>query len=363
MKKIFIIAEAGVNHNGDFSLAKELVDIAVKSGADAIKFQTFDAKMVMTRTAVKAKYQLNSTKDSNTQYEMVKKLELPLEWHYNLLERCKAKNIKFLSTPFDKNSLDFLADEILLDVLKIPSGEMTNGPFILEFAQKKRNIILSTGMSTISDIKKALSIIAFGFIHDNASKVEPSEAAFLKAFNSAKGQNLLKERVTLLHCTTQYPAPINEVNLNAISEMRNFFDLDIGYSDHTNGILIPIAAAALGATIIEKHFTIDKNMTGPDHKASLDPEELGNMVKSIRLVEKSMGDGKKKPAPSEINNMPVARRSLVALKKINLNEVFTTDNLGIKRPGTGLSPMLYWSYLGQKSKNIYIADELIKNEE
>jgi sialic acid synthase SpsE len=288
---------------------------------------------------------------------------LPFKWHYDLLDYCKTKNIKFLSTAFDKYSLDFLADEILLDILKIPSGEITNGPFLLECALKKRNIILSTGMSTIADIEKALSIIAFGFIHNNKSRIEPSEEVFLKAYNSSKGKNLLKERVTLLHCTTQYPAPISEVNLNAIGEMRNFFNLDIGYSDHTNGILIPIAAVALGASIIEKHFTIDKDMIGPDHKASLEPEELKDMVKSIRLIEKSMGDGKKNPVPSEMENMDVARRSIVALKEINSGEMFTSDNLGIKRPGSGVSPMSYWKYLGKKSRNRYMVDELIKNEE
>ena len=363
MKKVFVIAEAGVNHNGDFILAKELIDIAASSGADAIKFQTFVTKMVMTRSAAKAKYQLNTTKDSQTQFDMVKKLELPFEWHYDLLDYCKTKKIKFLSTAFDQYSLDFLADEILLDILKIPSGEITNGPFLLECALKKRNIILSTGMSTIADIEKALSIIAFGFIHDNKSRIEPSEEVFLKAYNSSKGKSLLKERVTLLHCTTQYPAPISEVNLNAIVEMRNFFNLDIGYSDHTNGILIPIAAVALGASIIEKHFTIDKDMIGPDHKASLEPEELKDMVKSIRLIEKSMGDGKKNPVPSEMVNMDAARRSIVALKEINSGEKFTSDNLGIKRPGSGVSPMLYWKYLGKKSRNRYMVDELIKNEE
>jgi N-acetylneuraminate synthase len=256
-----------------------------------------------------------------------------------------------------------LADEVLLDVIKIPSGEITNGLFLLECAQKKRNIILSTGMSTIADIHEALSIIAFGFMCDNKSRIEPSEEAFLKAYNSPKGKKLLKERVTLLHCTTQYPAPVSEVNLNAISEMRNIFNLDIGYSDHTNGILIPVAAVALGASIIEKHFTIDNNMIGPDHKASLEPEKLKDMVKSIRLIEKSMGDGKKIPVPSEIENMAVARRSIVALKEINSGEIFTSDNLGIKRPGSGVSPMLYWKYLGKKSRNRYTTDELINNEE
>jgi len=363
MKKVFVIAEAGVNHNGDFTLAKELIDVAALSGADAIKFQTFDTKMVMTRSAVKAKYQLNTAKDSQSQFDMVKKLELPFKWHYDLLDHCKAQNIKFLSTAFDISSLDFLVDEILLDILKIPSGEITNGSFLLACARKNRNIILSTGMSNIADIEAALSIIAFGFMHDKKSIIEPSQESFLKAFNSTEGRSLLKERVTLLHCTTQYPAPISEVNLNAITEMRSFFNLDIGYSDHTNGILIPVAAVALGASIIEKHFTLDKTMSGPDHQASLEPNELKDMVKSIRLVEQSMGDGKKIPAPSEIENMVVARRSLVALNEINKGEIFTSDNLGIKRPGSGLSPMLYWKYLGKKSQNTYMADELIKNEE
>jgi N-acetylneuraminate synthase len=362
MKKIFIIAEAGVNHNGKFNIARELIDVAAISGADAIKFQTFDTKMVMTHSAVKANYQKKTTKDLESQFDMVKKLELPFEWHYELLDHCKRKNIMFLSTAFDKSSLDFLSDKILLDIIKIPSGEITNGPFLLDCARKNVNIILSTGMSNIPDIETALSIIAFGFMHNENSKIEPSEEEFLKAFNSQEGKNLLKERLTLLHCTSQYPAPINEVNLSAISEMRSFFNLDIGYSDHTNGIEVPIAAAALGASVIEKHFTLDRNMSGPDHKASLEPNELIDMVKSIRLVEKSTGNGKKIPAPSEIENLVIARRSLVALKEIKKGEIFTSDNLGVKRPGSGLSPMLYWQYLGKRSQNTYLADALIKNE-
>ena len=336
-KSTIIIAEAGVNHNGDFTLAKELIDVAALSGADAIKFQTFDTKMVMTRSAVKAKYQLNTAKDSQSQFDMVKKLELPFKWHYDLLDHCKAQNIKFLSTPFDKYSLDFLADEILLDILKIPSGEITNGPFLLECALKKGNIILSTGMSYLGEVEKAISWI-------------------YEIWNTM----VQKPQLSVLHCVSSYPARIEDVNLRAIKAMEMAFRFPVGYSDHTIGAEIALAAVAMGAKVIEKHFTLDREMEGPDHKASLEPEELEAMITAIRNVELAMGDGIKKPTKSEKPNIEVARKSIVAARPIHTGELFCTENLSCKRPATGLSPMLWDKIVGIAAKKDYVKDEPIE---
>jgi|APSaa5957512535_1039671.scaffolds.fasta_scaffold01821_9 N-acetylneuraminate synthase len=362
MSSVFIIAEAGVNHNGDYGLAFELVDSAVSAGADAIKFQTFISEDVVTKSANKAVYQESTTSSSETQFDMIKKLELPYEWHFDLLRYCNKKGIKFLSTAFDKKSLDFLVDEIKIDVIKIPSGEITNAPFLLECAKKGKNLIVSTGMADMHEIEQALGIIAFGLLNNLNLKDKYSMSDFEQAYHSLEGKKILQTNVTLLHCTTEYPAPIEDINLNAMASMRNTFGVDIGYSDHSKGITVPIVATALGATIIEKHFTIDKNLLGPDHKASLDPKELENMINEIRLVEKMMGNGLKIPMLSEINNKNVARRSLVATKKIIKGEIFTVDNLTAKRPGDGISPMLYWEYLGKKSNNNYQPDDLISSD-
>ena len=359
MNSVFVIAEAGVNHNGNYDLAFELVDVAVSAGADAIKFQTFLSEEVVTMKAKKAIYQKSTTSSSETQFDMIKKLELPYEWHFDLLEYCQKKEIKFLSTAFDKKSLDFLVDSLKIDVLKIPSGEITNAPFLLECAKKGCDLIISTGMADMSEIKKALGIIAFGLLDSSSSTKQYSVLDFQRAYNSSAGKNILQKKVTLLHCTTEYPAPIEDLNLKAMLSMYEEFGVDIGYSDHSKGITVPIVATALGATIIEKHFTINRSLPGPDHKASLEPKELEDMIKKIRLVEKMMGNGLKKSMPSEIKNKNIARRSLVAAKKIIKGEVFTSDNLTVKRPGTGISPMLYWEYLGNKSNNNYQADDLI----
>lgn len=358
--KSFIIAEAGVNHNGRRDLAFKLVDIAVAAGADAVKFQTFKAEKLVTKRAKKADYQQQITGGDESQYEMLKMLELNNELHRDLMNYCQENKIHFLSTAFDEESLWFLANELDLQTLKIPSGEITNGPLLLEHARLKRDIILSTGMATLKEIEEALGVIAFGLLHGPDRNERPSKVAFSEAFSSDTGKQVLKEKVTLMHCTSEYPAPVDEVNLNAIGEMRSMFGLNVGYSDHTQGIAVPTAVAALGVKIIEKHFTLDRDLPGPDHKASLDPDELKDMVKAVRTVEAAMGDGKKIPSMSELKNRDIARKSLVASSLINIGESLTSNNMTIKRPGTGISPMQYWDMLGAVAKKRYLKDEVIR---
>jgi len=347
-QSILIIAEAGVNHNGDTDLAMELVDVAADAGADAVKFQTFDAQALVTATAEKALYQQRTTDRAESQQQMLAKLQLDNETHHRLKRKAEDRGLRFMSTAFDSPSLAFLVDELNLPVLKIPSGEITNGPLLLEYAQADRDIVLSTGLSTISEVKAALSILAFGFMGlDN-----PCSESFGNAFASTEGQKKLLERVVLLHCTSQYPAPIESANLRAMASMRDVFGLRIGYSDHTPGIEVAIGAAALGARVIEKHFTLDKT--------SLEPHELEQMISSVRLVEQAVGDGNKVPHASEMENRPVARKSLVAAKRIERGEVFSTVNIAVKRPGSGLSPIGYWDILGSTSKKSIDVDEFIE---
>lgn len=354
---ILIIAEAGVNHNGDLRLAKKLIDVAAESGADIVKFQTFKAEKVVSKSASQAAYQSKNTKSSETQLKMLKRLELKYEDHFELLKYCKQKNIEFLSTAFDEESLNFLHNELKLNLLKIPSGEITNAPLLLAHAKTRSNIILSTGMATLSEIEDALGVLAFGYL--NTSK-EPSRERFRESYFSDQGKALLREKVTILHCTTEYPAPIEDINLTAMQTLEDAFKLKVGYSDHSEGIVIPIGATAMGAKIIEKHFTLDREMKGPDHKASLEPDELFRMIDAIRKIELSLGDGIKGPRPSELKNKPIARKSLVAAKAIQSGEVLSEENITIKRPGSGLSPYDYWDMLGKKSENDYEKDELIK---
>ena len=357
MSAVFIIAEAGVNHNGSLELAKQLVDVAVQAGADAVKFQTFKADKVVSRFASKAEYQTRNTGTTESQLEMVKKLELAEEQHMVLAEHCWKRGIEFMSTPFDLDSVDFLANVVNVSRLKIPSGEITNGLILLKIARTGKPIILSTGMSTLDEVETALGVLAFGFRN---SQEKPSMEAFKEAYSSNEGQSFLKDKVSLLHCTTEYPAPFDEVNLKAMDTLRDKFALPVGYSDHTIGIAVPIAAVARGAVIIEKHFTLDRNLPGPDHKSSLEPNELKQMVNSIRQVELALGNGIKQPTTSELKNMAVARKSLVAIKEIKKGEMFTETNLGAKRPGTGLSPFEYWDLLGKKADKEYIVDEVIE---
>lgn len=355
--KSLIIAEAGVNHNGSIEMAKELIDVAAQAGANVVKFQTFKAEKIISRYAPKAEYQKKTTTENESQLEMIKKLELDENAHRILIAHCQSRRIEFLSTPFDFGSIDLLAHRLDLPRLKIPSGEITNGPYLLQIARTGKPVILSTGMSTLGEIETALGVLAFGYLNIND---QPSLKKIQNAYCSDAGQDILSKRVVLLHCTTEYPAPFDEVNLRAMVTMQVAFGLPVGLSDHTPGIAVPIAAVALGAAVIEKHFTIDKNLLGPDHKASLEPDELKAMVTAIRQVETALGNGRKVPSPSELRNRDIARKSLVASKPICIGDVFSQENIMPKRPGTGISPMHYWNLLERISDKDYSEDELIK---
>lgn len=332
MKKVFIIAEAGVNHNGSSDIAKELIDAAVKAGADAVKFQTFKAANLVSKTAQKADYQKQTTDVEESQFEMIQKLELDVDTHKELISYCKHKNILFLSTPFDHESIELL-HKLGLEVFKIPSGEITNLPYLRHIGSLNKRVILSTGMANLGEIEAAINVIM--------------EA----------GSN--RKNITILHANTEYPTPMEDVNLKAMVTIGNAFNTNYGYSDHTLGIEVPIAAVALGASIIEKHFTLDKNMPGPDHRASLEPHELISMIQAIRNIEQALGSTVKKPSPSEAKNKSIARKSLVAKTSIKEGEFFTEENLTIKRPGTGISPMRWDEVIGTKAVNNYQEDDLI----
>ena len=332
-KKTFIIAEAGVNHNGSLELAKKMIDAAVEAGADAVKFQTFKAEKVVSKHAQKAEYQKKTTAADESQLEMVKKLELDAAVHRKLIDYCKKENIRFLSTPFDLESIDLL-NELGLDIFKIPSGEITNLPYLRKIGALKKEIILSTGMADLGEIEDALDVLT--------------------------GAGTKLKDISVLHCNTEYPTPFEDVNLKAMLTIKAAFPgIQVGYSDHTEGIEVPIAAVAMGATIIEKHFTLDKNLPGPDHKASLEPDELTAMVRAIRNIEIALGNGIKKPSSSESKNMVIARKSIVAAQAIATGEKFTNNNLTAKRPGAGLSPMLWDKVIGQVAQKDYEKDELI----
>ncbi len=331
--KTLIIAEAGVNHNGDISLARQLIDVAADAGADFVKFQTFTADKLVTKNAKKAEYQNQTTDDIESQYTMLKKLELNRDTHEALIKHCKSREIQFLSTAFDTESVDLLL-ELGLDRFKIPSGEITNLPYLRHIGQYKKPVILSTGMANQDEIEAAL--------------------------NTLEQEGTSRSRITVLHCNTEYPTPMIDVNLRAMLSIRDTFGVKVGYSDHTIGIEVAIAAVALGATVIEKHFTLDRNLSGPDHHASLGPEELKEMVVAIRNIEKAMGDGIKRPSSSEAKNIPIARKSLVAAKAIRQGDIFCTTNLTAKRPGTGLSPMRWDEVLGCKAPRDFKTDELIE---
>ncbi len=354
---VYIIAEAGVNHNGSLDTALQLVDAAADAGADAVKFQTFSADLLVRRNAPKAEYQKQTTGTDESQYEMLRRLELPRAAHETLLERCSARGIDFLSTPFDEESLDFLTDGLGLKTIKLGSGEVTNGPLLLRTARKGVDVILSTGMSTLGEVETALACLSFGYVAPNES---PSLDAFLSAFVSQEGQDALRKRVTLLHCTTEYPAPFSEVNLRSMRTLRDAFNLPVGYSDHTEGIAVSIAAAALGASVIEKHFTLDRSLPGPDHKASLEPDQLAELVRSVRRTEAALGSGVKTPSPSELENRKIVRKSLTAKCAIIQGERLSPENVTCKRPGSGVSPFSFWSLLGRTAIREYAEDEALE---
>lgn len=329
---IFIIAEAGVNHNGSLKTAKALIDVAAHSGADAVKFQTFKADKLVSKTAQKAAYQQQTTDADESQYAMIKKLELTEEMHHELIRYCDEKGILFLSTPFDHDSINLL-NTLGMKIFKIPSGEITNLPYLRHIGSLKKEVILSTGMATIDEIDAALRVL------------------------SSAGTS--KEHITVLHATTEYPCPLDEVNLRAMQTIHDTFSIQVGYSDHTRGIEVPIAAAAMGASVIEKHFTLDREMEGPDHKASLEPDELIAMVRSIRNIEKTLGDGIKQPTPSERKNISVARKSIVASRPIVQGEILSEENITVKRPAGGINPMHWDNIIGTIASKNYDKDEAI----
>ncbi len=355
--RTLIIAEAGVNHNGEEKLAFELVDAAKKAGADIVKFQTFKANKLVTEDAKQCNYQVKNTGKKESQLKMLSRLELSYEAHHRILSYCNEIDIEFLSTAFDLDSLNFLVNDLGLKRLKIPSGDITNAPLVLEHARTGCDLIVSTGMATLAEIETVLGVIAFGYIHSN--ECAPNKDAFQAAYYSEKGQSVLKDKVTILHCTTEYPAPLVDINLKAMDTLLNAFNLSVGYSDHSQGITIPIAAVARGAEVIEKHFTLDNEMEGPDHKASLEPDELKSMVSAIRGIELALGDGIKGPRASEIKNKAIARKSLVAAKTIGVGEILSAENIEIKRPGDGINPICYWELLNKLSTRSYEVGELI----
>ena len=327
-----IIAEAGVNHNGSLETAKNLINVAVDAGADFVKFQTFKADSIVTKKADKAGYQKKFTKKNESHFEMIKRLELDKPAHEELISYCAQKNIQFLSTAFDHDSIELLT-ELNIPVFKIPSGEITNLPYLRHLGRMGKPIIMSTGMATLVEVKATMDVLI--------------------------DAGLEKNDLTILHCNTEYPTPMNDVNLRAMLTIRDELNVKVGYSDHTLGIEIPIAAVALGATVIEKHFTLDRNLPGPDHSASLEPDELKKMVQAIRNIEVALGDGIKKPSASESKNIPIARKSIVAARTIKKGEVFTSENLVVKRPGNGVSPMEWDNVMGKIAKVDYKMDDLI----
>ncbi len=356
MTKTFIIAEAGVNHNGSLDLAFQLVDAAVESGVDAVKFQTYKTENLVTKNAMQAQYQEKNIGKVSSQFEMLKNLELSYENFKKLKRYCDENNIRFLSTPFDLDSVDFLIKELGINLIKIPSGEITNAPYLYKIASSGVDMIMSTGMATTMEIHHSLAFLAFGL----ANNIDLSFNKVTDFYETDEAKELLKEKVRILHCTTEYPTPFEEINLNAMESIKEEFQLDVGLSDHSKGILVPVAAVAKGATIIEKHFTLDKSMVGPDHKASLNPNELMEMVRSIRIIEKALGEKIKGPTQSEIKNKPIARKSIVAARLIKKGEVFSIENLAIKRPGTGVEPYYYWDYIGKIAEKDYEEDEVIQ---
>lgn len=348
--RTYIIAEAGVNHNGSLDLARELIDVAAAAAVDAVKFQTFRAEALVTPAAPKAAYQSAATGSDESQFAMLKALELSMEDHRVLVEHCQHRGVQFLSTPFDSESLRLLVDEFRMPRIKIPSGEITNGPLLLQAALTGLPIILSTGMSTLSEVEAALGVIALGY---TVPEAEPGLNAFAAAYGSEAGQAALMDRVTLLHCTSEYPTPPEAVQLRVMDTLRSAFGIAVGYSDHTRGITVPVAAVARGAVLIEKHFTLDRTLPGPDHRASLEPDELAEMVRAIREVELALGGAIKAPTAGEVEVRGVARRSLVAARMIEEGEFFSEDDIIARRPGGGISPMEYWSYLGQRASRRY----------
>jgi N-acetylneuraminate synthase len=354
---VTVIAEAGVNHNGRLDLALALVDAAAASRADVVKFQTFSAERVVSNSAGMAEYQKRNVGRSEPQLDMLKRLEIGPREHEILIERCRDRGIAFLSSPFDIQSLHFLIERLQCPTIKIPSGEITNGPLLFEIGRAGRRAILSTGMAEPAEIATALDVLAWGYL----GRAAPDRIEAVKGARTLPAASeLLQDRVALLQCTTEYPASFDTINLRAIGTLRAMFGLPVGLSDHSEGIVVPIAAAALGAVIIEKHLTLDRSLVGPDHKASIEPDELGHMVAGIRAVELALGSDEKAPQLTELANRAIARKSLVAARAIQLGAPIRPEDLTALRPGTGVSPMEYWSIVGRTADRSYRAGELIE---
>ncbi len=355
--RAFIIAEAGVNHNGSLDLAKKLIDVAVEAKADAVKFQTFIPEEVILKNTPKCGYQIENTGNQESQFDLIKNLHLPYEKKVELFEFGKKRGICVLSTPFDLPSVDFLHG-LNVPMIKIASGEITNYPLLLKAAATKRPLILSSGMATIADIEKALEVICFGYL--NGMNDWPTRREIREAYLSKEGRQALLEKVTLLHCTTNYPALPEQLNLNAMEMMSKTFGLKVGYSDHSEGILASCIAVAKGAKVIEKHFTLDKNLPGPDHKASLDPSELTSLVREIRNTEKMLGHGLKRPEAIEIETSYLVRRSIVAKKSIQAGQIFSLENVTLKRPEAGMPGEALWDVIGKSANRNFQADDYIQ---
>lgn len=356
-----VIAEAGVNHNGSVAIAHQLVDAAADAGADVVKFQTFRADKLASRHAHKAAYQERLTDAGQSQLEMLRALELSEAAHRELLRHCTERGVEFMSSPFDAESLDFLVS-LGVRRIKLGSGELTNAPLLLAAARTGLPLILSTGMSTLSDVEAALGVLAYGYgaAAGAAAAPPPSKSAFREAWACASARARVAERAALLHCTTEYPAPRGQINLRAMNTLRDAFAIPCGYSDHTEGHAVSLAAVALGAGFIEKHFTLSRSMPGPDHQASVEPAELKALVDGVREIEDALGDGVKVPVPVEVANMAVARKSLVAARAITKGANITAEDLTVKRPGTGLSPFDYWELLGTAARHDHAPDDLIR---
>lgn len=352
---VFVIAEAGVNHNGSLSAALDMVDVAAAAGADAVKFQTFRARAMITESAPKADYQVASTGGGQSQRDMIEALELSPDAHLALAQHCASRGIRFLSTPFDVGSLHLLSRSLGMSTIKIPSGEVTNLPFVLEIGREAKDVILSTGMCTLREIETALKTLAFAFDRSTADRLPT--AGHLTAALDDRERSLLLGRVTVLQCTTEYPAPIEEANLRAMATIRDAFGLAVGYSDHTTGATASIAAVALGATVIEKHFTLDKTQDGPDHRASLEPDELKQFIAALRDAERALGSAEKSPTSTESKNIPIARKSIVASRAIARGELLSADNLTFKRPATGLAPIDFFDLVGTPAPRDMSEDE------
>ncbi len=355
--KTLLIAEVGVNHNGSINRALEMIEIAAECGADLVKFQAWKAELLTSRFAERAEYQISNTGSQGTQLELLKSLELRTEDYPKLIEQCNKCGVEFLCTPMDLPSIQMLAD-LKVKRLKLPSGELTNAPFLLAAGRTKLPVFLSTGMASLEEIEAALGALAWGITDKEGI---PDYEGCRKLWSELKGKQQLKELITILHCTTEYPAPLKDINLLAMKKIFDCFGLPVGYSDHSEGITVSIAAAAMGATVVEKHFTLDRNLSGPDHLASIEPDQLKQMSEALKEVSLAMGKSEKTAVESEIKNIPIARKSIVAARPITKGEPFSDQNITVKRPGSGVSPWKYWEYLGKPADRDYQEDELIES--